>query len=121
MTKATRTPLENFFRDSLRWARSRDSQKGWAKDESISVATLVGIYYGQNGRCCWTGQAMSLIRSKGGGANTAFDLCTIERRDNSMGYVAGNLRLARDGINRMRGDMTEEQFGEVCRAIGNRA
>ncbi len=98
-------------------ARSRDRMNDRIIDDTLTIDILVGLYYGQKGMCCHTGKSMSLIRGLVDGA-VVFDLCTIERKDNAKGYAVDNIMLARDGINRMRGDMDLEQFRITCREIG---
>ena len=117
MAKSTRTPLEHFFAKSLKMARSRDKMKGWASDDNVTVAYLVGLYHGQQGKCAHTGEPMSIVRGLVDGA-VSFDLCTMERIDNTIGYTVGNIMLACDGINRMRGDMPLAQFRKFCKRIG---
>jgi hypothetical protein len=120
MAKSTRSPLELFFAKSLKMARSRDKLKGWASDNNVTVSYLVGLYHGQNGNCCHTNEPMTIIRGLVDGA-VVFDLCTMERIDNTLGYVMGNIMLACDGINRMRGNMPLAQFRSYCKKIGLRA
>lgn len=120
MAKSTRSPLEQFFAQSLKMARSRDRINERETDNSLTIDILVGMYYGQEGRCCHTGETMTLVRGLVDGA-VVFDLCTIERIDNARGYAADNVMLACDGINRMRGDMPLEQFRRFCKKVGLKA
>lgn len=120
MAKSTRSPLELFFAKSLKMARSRDKMKGWASDDNVTISYLVGLYHGQQGLCAHTNEPMTIVRGLVEGAVT-FDLCTMERIDNTKGYQVGNLMLACDGINRMRGDMALSTFRAFCKRIGMRA
>jgi hypothetical protein len=120
MAKSTRTPLEQFFARSLTLARSRDKMKGWDCDENVTIKYLVGLFHGQQGLCCHTGEHMTIVRGLVEGA-VVFDLCTMERIDNTKGYIVGNIMLACDGINRMRGDMELSQFRNFCKRIGLKA
>ena len=117
---STRSPLGVFFAKSLKMARSRDKMKGWEADPRVTVEYLIGLYHGQNGKCCHTGETMGLTRGKVDGA-VRFELCTMEREYNWKGYEFGNIMLACDGINRMRGDMELSQFRNYCKRIGLRA
>ena len=120
MAKSIRSPLEKFFAQSLKMARSRNKQKGMANDDSVTVDYLVGLYYGQEGKCFHTGEAMTLERGLNEGA-VSFTLCTMDRIDNAKGYDVGNIILACDGINRMRSDMPLKQFQALCKRIGMKA
>jgi len=112
-----RTPLEQFMARSRDLARARDVKKGFDRDDNVTIEYLVGIYHGQNGKCFHTGEQMTTVRGLVDGA-VVFDLCTIDRIDNTKGYVVGNIVLACDGINRMRSDMELSQFRKLCKRIG---
>ena len=115
-----RTPLELFFAKSLKMARSRNKMKGMENDDNVTVAYLVGLYHGQKGLCAHTGEEMTIERGLVDGA-VVFDLCTMDRIDNTIGYTVGNIMLACDGINRMRGDMSLKKFRALCKRIGMNA
>lgn len=120
MAKSTRNPLEMFFAKSLKMARSRDKMKGLQSDNNVTIAYLTGLFHGQNGNCFHTAMPMTIVRGLVEGAVT-FDLCTIDRIDNTKGYEVGNIILACDGINRMRSDMPLSQFRALCKKIGLKA
>ena len=120
MAKSTRSPLEQFFAQSLKMARSRNKQKGMQNDDAVTVDYLVGLFYGQEGKCYHTGEHMTLERGLIEGA-VSFTLCTMDRIDNAKGYNVGNIILACDGINRMRSDMPLKQFQALCKRIGMKA
>jgi hypothetical protein len=117
MAKSTRSPLEHFMAKSLKMARSRDKMNGRTSDDSVTVAYLVGLFHGQNGKCFHTGEPMTIVRGLVDGA-VVFDLCTIDRIDNTRGYEVGNIILACDGINRMRSDMPLAKFRALCKRVG---
>lgn len=112
-----RSPLQHFFAKSLKMARSRDKMKGNISDNLVTIEYLVGLFHGQQGLCCHTREPMTIVRGLVEGAVT-FDLCTMERIDNTKGYEIGNIMLACDGINRMRGDMALSKFRALCKRIG---
>ena len=117
MAKSNRNPLEKFFADSLKMARSRDKQKGNTPDNNVTIAYLVGLFHGQKGLCIHSGEQMTIVRGLVEGAVT-FSLCTMDRIDNTAGYTVGNIMLCCDGINRMRGDMPLAQFKTLCKRVG---
>lgn len=117
MAKSTRTPLEHFMAKMRKEFRSRETQKGWAHDDTVTIEYLVGLYHGQNGKCAHTGEIMTIERGLVDGA-VVFTLCTPDRIDNTKGYTIGNIMLACDGINRMRSDMPLGQFRKLCKRIG---
>lgn len=120
MAKSTRSPLEKFMAEALKMARNREQKKGWTHDDSLTIDVLVGLYYGQNGKCAHTGETMTLERGLEDGA-VCPTLCTIDRICNTKGYTPDNIMLACDGINRMRSDMPLAQFRKLCKLIGAKA
>ena len=114
---SNRSPLEQFFAKSLKMARSRDKMNGRELDDSVTVSYLVGLFHGQKGLCIHTGEPMTIVRGLVDGA-VVFDLCTIDRIDNTAGYTRGNIALCCDGINRMRADMALSKFRALCKRIG---
>lgn len=120
MAKSTRSPLQKFMATMLKQMRSRETQKGWGHDNNVTVDYLVGLYYGQEGKCAHTGEIMTTERGLVEGA-VVFTLCTPDRIDNAKGYSVGNIMLACDGINRMRSDMPLKQFQNLCKRIGMKA
>jgi hypothetical protein len=115
--KSTRSPLGQFLAQALKMARRREVIKGWGSDDSVNVAYLEGLFHGQNGKCFHTGEQMTLVRGLVEEA-VVFDLCTMDRIDNTKGYTIGNIVFACDGINRMRSDMPLAQFRNLCKRIG---
>ena len=120
MAKSTRSPLEKFMAEALKMARNREQKKGWTHDDSLTVDILVGLFYGQGGKCAHTGEQMTLERGLVDGVVVP-TLCTIDRICNTKGYTPDNIMLACDGINRMRSDMPLAQFRKLCQLIGAKA
>ena len=118
MAKSIKSPLQKFLQDSLKMARRRDVINGRTSDDSVTVDYLMGLYHGQQGLCYWSGEEMTLERGLNEDGNVCFSLCTIDRIDNTLGYVRGNLRMAQDGVNRMRSNMSDKKFANLCKRIG---
>ena len=114
MAKSTRTPMEKFFAESLKWATARDKARGMVPN--ITIDFLVALYHQQDGLCIHTGWNMSFERG-----TTDHALCTIDRIDNTKGYTMDNVNLCRWDINKMRGDMPLAQFKALMRACVERA
>lgn len=96
-----RTAARDWAKRSLRLARSRSKRKGF--ELLITEADLEGMWDRQSGRCYWTGIAM---------VRTQLNILTgsMDRLDNSVGYIVGNVVLCTWGANRARGDSTIEDF-----------
>jgi hypothetical protein len=115
MAKSTRSPLQKFFADSIKWAKARDKKRGMIFDYNISEDYLIALYTEQGGLCAHTGWIMSFDRGIKDGA-----LCTIDRIDNNKGYTMDNIMLCRWDINKMRGNMPLELFRALCTAFINK-
>ena len=115
MAKSTRSPMQAFFADSIKWAKSRDKKRGMVLDYNITEDYLIALYNEQNGLCAHTGWIMSFNRG-----TTDAALCTIDRIDNNKGYTMDNIMLCRWDINKMRGNMALELFQAMMRACVNK-
>lgn len=124
MARTPKAPLVKFMQDSLKMARRRDVLNGRVGDPTVTVDYLLGIYHAQEGRCYWSNEEMTLVRGliedDNGGKAVCWTLCTIDRINNNVGYVRGNLRFALDGVNRMRSNMSDAKFKALCKKIGMR-
>lgn len=120
MAKIAKSPLAAFMQDSLKMARRRDAIKGWISDDSVTVGYLMGLYHAQQGKCYWSNEEMTMERGLNDEKRVTWSLCTIDRIDNTLGYIVGNLRFACDGVNRMRGNMSDARFAALCKRIGMR-
>ena len=115
--QAQRKALRNSKPDSrfsvmVSNSRTRASLKGWEHD--VSVDHLKQLWEDQKGLCAISGAPMSLTTSE---SRTISDLVSLDRIDNSKGYVEGNVWLTTATVNYMRGLMDVETFLQVCQQI----
>jgi hypothetical protein len=120
MAKIAKSPLVKFLQESLKMARRRDVVNCRVGDDGVTVDYLLGIYHAQNGECFWSGETMTMERGLNEENAVTWSLCTIDRINNNIGYVRGNLRMACDGVNRMRSNMSDAKFASLCKKIGMR-
>ncbi len=93
-------PLRFIFRDAKRHAKTSN------RDFNITIDDLHMIYSHQNGKCALTG--------------IFFDednLPSLDRKDSYLGYVKENVQLVLISINRMKSDLDEKKFIELCKKI----
>lgn len=79
------------------------------RDLSISIEDIKDLWEKQNGKCYWLGIDMSLedLEIK----DSPFAV-SVERLDNNLGYINGNIVLASRFANRGRGAYNGSDFGE---------
>lgn len=78
---------------------------------NISLEYLDSLWVAQNGRCAYTGQTLEI---GGSGEETT---ASLDRIDSSGGYVEGNVQFVHKTINKMKFDLTEEEFKNLCKMV----
>jgi hypothetical protein len=118
MTKSTKTPLELFFSDSVRWAKCRAKKDGIFFDSRITPTFLEGMFKGQNGICGLTGQRMELVRGGDWYGKGKFGknpmVASIDRKFPVLGYTLDNIHLACTKWNTLKGDMDIVAWFTMC-------
>lgn len=103
--------VEYVARTPERYISSLLSYNG--RRSTLSIEYMMGLYDGQSGLCALSGIEMTHIRGRGKvGTNIS-----IDRIDSSRGYEEGNVQLVCAAVNRIKGDMTDEDFVDFCRAV----
>jgi hypothetical protein len=84
---------------------------------TIDLDYLLTLLEQQKGLCALTGWTLEFKRGGDfkGGKNPRG--CTIDRIDNSQGYVPGNVQLTCCLPNYVKSDMDLEQFRDLCRDV----
>lgn len=78
----------------------------------VTVADLLEIYNGQNGKCYYSGITMERIPKVDNYYNVS-----IDRVDSSIGYIKSNIVLCCDSINTMKNAMPKDVFIDICKKI----
>lgn len=87
---------------ALRKGIDYEMRPGWFED----------LYDRQEGICALSG--LPMFRENG---KLCHKLPVPDRMDSKAGYVPGNVRLLRHGVNMMRRDMSDADFIEMCRSV----
>lgn len=74
---------------------------------------LQNLFNKQNGRCRYSGLLLTLSKSNRDVSSTA----SLDRIDSSKGYVKGNVQWVHKKVNKMKMDITEEDFLFFCKEI----
>lgn len=91
-------------------ARAKHAAKHRGHEFTLTPVKLLDIWLTQNGRCYYSGLPMNFTTKHP-------HLVSVERLDNSLGYVDGNVVLACWCVNRARNILTKDQLLEMCKAI----
>lgn len=91
-------------------ARYRDLPFG------ITIEEAWAKFLTQDRRCALTGVQLVF-----GGVRDPGRTASLDRIDSSKGYVSGNIQWISKPINRMKWDLGEAEFVELCRAVAGHA
>jgi len=109
----------DFLYENLRRAANRSNPQ----EIAVSVSDLLAIGHTQNWKCALTGWDLEFERggTYWGGKWCNPMSCTIDRIDNSKGYVPGNVQLVTWYVNKTKGHLDNGEFINMCKDIANHA
>lgn len=98
------------------WTRyfSRLSQAQGRRENGVDTAFLLALYEEQAGLCALSGQRLTCKLARGEICQTN---ASIDKIDQSKGYLPGNVRLVCRIVNTMRWTNSDEQLVDWCRRI----
>lgn len=82
-------------------------------DPKVDWKYLFDLWVNQNGECAYSGLPLSIE------ANHPHSV-SLDRIDSSEGYVVGNLQLLSWTVNRMKMDLSEDEFLLICLMIAEK-
>jgi len=98
----------------------RQRLKDRHKTFDIDLKYLKDLWESQNGICPFTGWNLVLPDNIGGWKTYRNGRrASLDRIDNSKGYVSGNLRFISFMANIARSNMTDEELVEFCKAVAD--
>jgi len=100
MNQRRRNPLRFIYRDAKKHAHSRN------RKFEITLENLSEIINRQKNRCSLTGIEFNYDNPP-----------SLDRKDSEKGYTLDNIQLVHIKINRMKSDMIENEFIELCQKI----
>lgn len=68
----------------------------------------------QRGRCALTGWELSIEHSS---SKASTRTASLDRVDNTKGYILGNIQWVHKDVNKMKWNLTNARFIEVCRTV----
>lgn len=119
--KITKYPKEDrLLISAIRWrvndaiGRATRRQGYKRSDLDITADYAYKLFKEQNGRCKYTNAPLSLVKKKP-------DTLSIDKIDPAKGYIKGNIQWVVWAVNRAKGDLTEEMFINMCKAVAQGA
>ena len=97
-----RHPIKHLWKDARQHAKARS----W--EFEISIEDIIKIYELQKGFCCLSGDKFSI-------ENRA----SLDRKDSMRGYVLENIQLVTIKVNRMKSNLSEEEFIGICKRVAD--
>jgi hypothetical protein len=108
--------ISSYLRRLL--AKKRHLAKKDGPEVTITFEHLIDLWNRQNGRCALSGRKM-VWKEKSNRSTVVHsqDVASIDRIDQRLGYVPGNVRLVCWRVNTFRGHFPDEELIEFCRDI----
>ena len=98
-----------------RWKETKYRAKKKQLDFTITIQDFLSQYQNQNGKCYYTGRLLTNLIDK----IENFSL-SIDRVNSDVGYVKNNIVLCGSIVNKMKLNLSTEQFISICSEIVNR-
>jgi hypothetical protein len=80
---------------------------------SIEIAYAWGLFLGQNKRCALSG----ILLSFGDNRKDLSRNASLDRIDNTKGYVEGNIQWVHKDVNKMKQHFANDYFIETCKKV----
>lgn len=104
------------------WTKTKyEAQNRRNLEFTISSNDLMNLLVAQNGKCALTGWELEFSRGGTFGSGTNPMSCSIDRKNNTLGYMLGNVQLVCWKANKIKSDLTDQEFKELCKAVANHA
>lgn len=109
--------FDAFFRRKHNNLKHTASQRGI--EYSLTPEILKQQYVIQNGLCWYTSIPLKFSSTNNWKIKNQadFDVLSVDRLDNDVGYLPGNIVMACTGINKAKGNCSEKEFQNFLNAI----
>lgn len=87
---------------------------------NITAEDLIHEYDAQDGRCRYTGKKLDFKLKCSEKGQPHRDFPSVDRKIPNKGYTLGNIDWVTYAVNRMKNDLTEEEFISFCRQVVSR-
>ncbi len=110
-SEKNKSDLEFYLKNKASHIKSRLKMKKRNLDNNVTGELLIELYKKQNGRCYYSGIEINHNQ------DCSFDSISVDRLDSNIGYIEGNVVLCANGINAMKGILSELEFKEVLHKV----
>ena len=90
-------------------------------DFDIDIDYVMNLLVEQNGKCALTGWDLEFTRGGTFSYGTNPKGCTMDRKNNSRGYVKGNVQLVCWKVNKIKGELNDDDFKDLCKLVTEHA
>ena len=108
---ALKTPedlLNSSMKDFIRRFKYRSRRKERFGNMEVTIEHLVEVWNVQQGKCYFTGVDLTLPRDSTYSTVSPNYKASVDRIDNEIGYINGNVRFVSHSINNLRNSMSDE-------------
>jgi hypothetical protein len=109
------------FRYFVKKAEARDKKKNRLDSMDLDLQYIKDLWASQDGKCAITGEELVLPSNSEGWPNYNPYNASLDRIDNSIGYVKGNVRFVAHIANIARGPYTDEELKIFCKKVAKLA
>lgn len=94
------------------WGSLRRDAKRRGLEFKVSIEYVWGLYLKQDRKCALSGRTIAMqVKGK------TYPEASLDRIDSTKGYIEGNLQWVHKRVNRLKMDMTDEEFISLCRSV----
>ena len=111
-------PVRKFLTQLAKGLKYRTSNRKKFVFCNILLEHLIDLWHKQDGRCILSGVPMTTIRGTESGWQVPTN-ASVDRIDNNLGYISGNIQLVCWQVNLMKGQLTNEELVIFCKLIFN--
>jgi hypothetical protein len=90
--------------------------KYFGREYNITDEYLYNLFLSQNSRCYFTNVELHFTNTH---MNRKYSTASLDRIDNSLGYIEGNVRWVHKKINLIKNDISDEDFIKMCELVVN--
>lgn len=99
------------------WAHIRHGAKSGHLPFKITIQQAWKLFKLQRGICALTGMSLAFEPSGSKNRLTKAHTASLDRIDSSLGYVLGNVQWVHKDVNRMKLNMANKKFLEMCKLV----